>query len=80
MDGFEDLVISDKNVRIDRALCIGSGSCVNLAPEDFELDSSSIVTFTDDPPDIESDRLVEACELCPVDALIVTDEEGQIVP
>ena len=75
--------INGRTVRIERDLCIGSGSCVNLAPEVFELDEQNLVAFTDEAADagIERDRLEEACLLCPVDALLVFDDEGeQVVP
>jgi ferredoxin len=69
--------ISNLDIHIDRTLCIGSGNCVNVAPEIFEIDETNLVAFTDDTPDIEQDRLVEACTVCPVDALGATDEEGE---
>jgi ferredoxin len=61
--------LSGLRVQIDRTSCIGSGSCTRVAPEVFELDSSLLVTFRPDAPDIPSERLVEACGVCPVDAL-----------
>ncbi len=68
-------------VTIDRTLCIGSGNCVNLAPGVFRLDEQNLVTFTDAPEPDALDTLIEACAVCPVAALIVTDEDGrQIVP
>jgi ferredoxin len=68
-------------VRIDRTLCIGSGNCTNLAPEVFVIGPDNIVDFKDDPPDIEKGRLEESTAICPVDALILEDEDGeQIVP
>jgi ferredoxin len=81
MDTSYERSISGLTVRIDRALCIGSGNCVNLAPEVFEIDDQNLVAFTDDAPDIDQDRLVDSCAICPVDALIVEDEDGeQVVP
>jgi len=73
--------IGNRTVRIDRMLCIGTGNCTNLAPEVFVIREDNIVDFKEDPPDIEEGRLEEAASLCPVDALIVEDEDGQqIVP
>ena len=73
--------ISGQTVRIDRTLCIGSGNCTNIAPEIYVIREDNIVDFQDETPDIEQGRLEEAAALCPVDALIVEDEEGgQIVP
>lgn len=73
--------ISGVTVRIDRTLCIGSGNCTNLAPEIFEIKEDAIVDFQEETPDIDRDRLIESASVCPVDALIVHDEDGdQIVP
>ncbi len=73
--------ISGVTVRIDRTLCIGSGNCVNIAPEIFEIDEENLVDFRDETPDIDQGRLIEACAICPVDALLVFDDDGeQIVP
>ena len=79
MEDFRERQIGGVTVRIDRSLCIGSGNCVNLAPEVFELDEKNLVAFTTDdaPSGVEQERLEEACLLCPVDALMVFDEEGE---
>ena len=63
-------------VRIDRDTCIGTGACVNVAPEIFCLDSRQVVTFGEPLREIERERLVDACQYCPVDALEAVDEEG----
>lgn len=81
MDETRERDISGRTVRIDRTLCIGSGNCTNLAPEVFVIREDNIVDFQEDPPDIEQGRLEEAASVCPVDALIVEDEQGeQIIP
>ena len=73
--------ISGTTVRIDRTLCIGSGNCTNLAPEIFEIQADAIVDFQEETPDIDQDRLIESASVCPVDALLVFDSDGnQIVP
>jgi ferredoxin len=75
----EDLLerrLSGLTVRIDRTTCIGSGSCTKVAPEVFELDAGLVVTFTAAPPDIDRARLVEACSVCPVDALAAIEDDG----
>jgi ferredoxin len=69
--------IGDLTIRIDRATCIGTGNCMKLAPEVFDFDAETICTFRDPPGDIERDRLIEACHVCPVDALIVIDPAGR---
>lgn len=81
MEDFEERRISGLTIRIDRRTCICSDSCTKIALEIFEIDDESIVTFSDACPDINRDRLLEACSICPVDALIAIDEDGnQIVP
>ena len=81
MDDIRERDISGRRVRIDRTLCIGSGNCTNIAPEIFVIREDNIVDFQEETPDIDAGRLEEAAALCPVDALIVEDENGeQIVP
>jgi ferredoxin len=68
-------------VRIDRHLCVGFGDCVDEAPESFELDDEGIVAFHGDPETAARERLVRACESCPVDALTLHDDDGtQLAP
>lgn len=77
----EEQTISGHTIRIDRTLCIGSGNCVAVAPEVFVLGTDQIVTFVEAPEEIDADRLVEACAVCPVDALIAIGPDGdEIVP
>ena len=67
-------------IRIDRTLCVGFGDCVEAAPDAFDLDGEGIAIFVD-PAAVDADRLREACDVCPVDALMIFDLEGrQIVP
>lgn len=81
MDDTREREISNRTVHIDRTLCIGTGNCTNIAPEIYVIREDNIVDFQEETPDIEHARLEEAAELCPVDALMVEDENGeQIVP
>lgn len=73
--------ISGLRVGIDRGLCISTSNCMKVAPEVFEFDGENICAFKTDLPDIDRERLIDACTVCPVDALIVVDEHGtQLVP
>jgi ferredoxin len=68
-------------LRIDRLLCVGFGDCIEVAPEAFEFDHEGIVILKPGASQVEKERLIVACERCPVDALSVWDENGvQIVP
>lgn len=67
-------------VTIDRLLCVGFGDCIDEAPEAFEFDDEGIAILTD-PASVERERLLRACEICPVDAITVCDADGrQLVP
>lgn len=80
----EDLVerkCGDLTIRIDRLTCIASGNCMKVTPDLFEFDAENICAFKASPADVERERLIEACKVCPVDALIVIDSNGkQLVP
>jgi ferredoxin len=76
----EERRIGGLRIRIDRGLCVGFADCIEAAPEAFTLDGEGVVVFTE-PERVERERLVAACDACPVDALTVWDEDGtQVVP
>lgn len=76
----EDL--SDRNritVRVDRGLCIGSGDCVDTAPDVFQLDSEDKAVVVD-PDGASLDEVIDAARNCPVSAVFVAGEEGDLYP
>jgi ferredoxin len=74
-------MVGDLVVRIDRLLCVGFGDCIEAAPGLFEFDDEGIVAFREHRAEIERERLLAACDICPVDALSVHDGAGQqLVP
>ena len=71
--------ISTRNriaIEVDRALCYGFGDCVDSLPAVFALDDedTAIVLDVDAAP---VDDILEAAQNCPVDAIIVTGEDGE---
>ena len=73
--------IGDLTIRIDRDTCIGSANCIKAAPEVFELDGEKICAFKGNRGAAEREVVIEACRVCPVDALYVVDAAGQqLVP
>jgi ferredoxin len=67
-------------VVIDRDQCVGFGDCVKEAPEGFKLDDDAVAAFVH-PEAVERERLLRACDACPVDAITVYDEQGrQLAP
>jgi ferredoxin len=78
--GDDEIVVHGLQLRIDRTLCVGFGDCVTEAPEAFRLDEEGIAVFVE-PSRVLRERLLQACDACPVDAITVTDSEGrQLVP
>jgi ferredoxin len=77
---FEERLVGGLRVRIDRTLCVGFGDCVTEAPEAFVLDDHGVAIFVK-PEEVDRQRFLRACDVCPVDAITVWDETGgQIVP
>jgi ferredoxin len=59
-------------VTVDPDLCIGSGSCVHLAPGAFELDEDGVADVID-PDAAPDDRLRQAARSCPSGAISVEE-------
>lgn len=78
-------------IRFDRRTCAGFFSCVAVDPEDFEEDrpaAKSVLVGAEEVreglyetkvPDEARRRAMEAAHVCPVDAIQVLDEEGQVI-
>jgi ferredoxin len=67
-------------VIVDRDLCQGIGNCVAIVPGVFKLDKENKAEATH-IEDISQEKIREAAESCPLDAIILQDDEGeQIYP
>jgi ferredoxin len=77
------MAVSSRNkveIEVDRQLCYGFGDCVDTAPAVFELDDEN-VSVVKDPDGAPLEEIVEAAQNCPVDAIIITGDDGeQIYP
>jgi ferredoxin len=71
--------LSEVQIRVDRALCIGSGDCVDTAPDVFRLDDEDKAVVID-PNGAPLDDVLEAAGNCPVTAIFVADETGDLYP
>jgi ferredoxin len=74
--------LSPKNqihVEVDRGLCIGSGDCVDTAPDVFQLDDEEKAVVVD-PDGASVDDVVQAAGNCPVSAITVVGELGELYP
>lgn len=63
------------HVEVDRAVCIGSGMCVNHAPDGFRLDSARQSHPREGELDA-NERVLAAAEGCPVEAISITLLDG----
>ena len=59
------------HVEIDRDVCMGSGSCVFLAPDAFALDDDGIAVVVD-PDAAHEESVRNAAARCPSKAITVT--------
>jgi ferredoxin len=66
-------------IAVDRGLCIGSGDCVDTAPDVFQLDGEEKAVVVD-PDGAPLDDVIDAARNCPVGAVFVTGEEGELYP
>jgi len=61
-------------VSVDRDLCIGAGNCVAVAPSVFQLDAENKAVVIDEQG--AADEVIwNAAQSCPVQAIILEDEE-----
>jgi ferredoxin len=67
------------HIEVDRALCIGSGDCVDTAEGVFQLDDEDKAVVID-PDGAPLDDILEAAQNCPVTAIFVVGEEGDLYP
>ena len=63
-------------IMVDRELCIGCGSCVEIAPEVFRLDDEEKAIAMDEQG-AEEEVVIRAAESCPVEAIYVADDMGK---
>lgn len=66
------------HVRILRSECCGNGQCREIAPGVFALDSKNKATVLDSEAE-SRETLIEAAEACPCSAIVIEDDEGNVV-
>ena len=60
---------------VDRELCIGAAPCVTVAPGVFQLDDENKAVVVD-ARGADDDTVLLAAESCPVQAILLYDEDG----
>lgn len=61
-------------VKVDKDLCVGTGSCESICPKVFQVGSAGVaeVKLTPVPAELEDDAR-EAASSCPVDAISIEE-------
>ena len=72
----EERQVAGLVVKIARLICVGFETCVEVAPDLFQMDEEGIAIFTSDTNEVDKETVLEACKECPVDALVVLDASG----
>lgn len=60
-------------VNVDRAACASAGSCVQICPEVFSLDSNGQLHVVAKPDTSLRSNVFEAADMCPIAAITVSD-------
>jgi ferredoxin len=63
---------------VDRDLCIGAAPCVTVAPGVFQLDEEN-KAYVVDQNAADAETILLAAQACPVQAIIIYDEDGKQV-
>ena len=60
-------------VRVDKEVCVGDETCVEICPEVFEMEGDVAVAKTEEVPKDLEEKCKEAAESCPVEAIIIEE-------
>ena len=66
-------------IHVDRDLCIGAATCIAIAPKTFLLDSDAKAVILNTVDQEDQNTIVDAAKGCPVAAIIITDDKGEMV-
>jgi ferredoxin len=61
------------HISVDRAKCDNHGQCTFSAPTVFRLNDQGILEYDDDVDDSLRADVEEAADVCPMQAIVVTD-------
>ena len=57
-------------IEVDKNVCIGCGSCVAIAPDNFEFDDEGLAEVKDETI---TEEVKTAAESCPTDAISIEE-------
>jgi ferredoxin len=66
-------------VKLDRNVCIGISACIAMAPHAFPALDEEGKAIINDPLGTSDEELLSAAQSCPVKAIILEDEKGNII-
>lgn len=69
---------SKYKIKVDKAKCIGCGTCSAIAPKTFKLDSNNKAVVQKGDKDNDK-TILQAAQSCAVLAITLTDTEGKQV-
>ena len=58
-------------IRVNKEMCIGDETCVELCPELFEMRGDAAAAKMENVPKDLEDKVKEAATFCPVEAIII---------
>lgn len=81
MSDHVERTVGDLTIRIDRSLCVGFAQCIDESDVAFRLNEDEDLAEFADPERESRELLLQACKVCPVEALVVFDAGGnRLVP
>lgn len=67
-----------RRIVVDRVKCIGATTCVAVAPGVFQMDKDNLAYVTD-PNSTDEDTILMAAQSCPVLAILLYDENNNVI-
>jgi ferredoxin len=67
-----------RRIVVDRVKCIGAYTCVEVAPQVFQLDDENLAYIVD-PNSTDDDTILLAAKSCPILAIYLYDESGKVI-
>ena len=60
-------------VRVDKEVCVGDETCVEICPEIFEMEGDVAIAKMEEVPEELEGACKEAAESCPVEAIQIEE-------
>lgn len=67
------MLVKNMKVKVDRAKCIGCGTCTAVAPRTFELDKEGKAIVKNSNLETDKENIQNAANSCPTGAILVKE-------